>query len=238
MNLHDITMKEFKAGLKKTKTLIIPYGSVEAHGTHLPLSTDTIAIVEALKEATRSVEVFVAPPLHYGYCSSTGDHPGTLNITPETLRRISIDLVRDGASKGMKNFILISGHGGSIHTFAIKEAADRLVSEIKGIKIAALRVYEVLGKDAEKIAETPGDAHAGEIETSLMLHLYPELVKGVSPKGKPKLPKHFYVGDRLKQWPGAVNGDPSKATREKGEAYFNEMVRGIVGLVKEMEGLK
>ncbi len=238
MKLHDITMKEFKAGLKRKKTLIVPYGSVEAHGTHLPLSTDTIAMVEAVNEAAKVVDVFVAPPVHYGYSTSTGDHPGTLNITPETLRRISIDLVRDGAAKGIKNFILISGHGGSIHTFAIKEAADRVVSEIKGIKIAALRVYEILGKDAEKIAETPGDAHAGEIETSLMLYLRPELVKGVSPKGRPNLPKHIYVGERLKHWPGAVNGDPSKATREKGKAYFNEMVKGIVGLVKDMEKLK
>lgn len=71
-----------------------------------------------------------------------------------------------------------------------------------------------------------------------MLYLRPELVKGVSPKGRPNLPKHIYVGERLKHWPGAVNGDPSKATREKGKAYFNEMVKGIVGLVKDMEKLK
>lgn len=55
MKLHDITMKEFKAGLKRKKTLIVPYGSVEAHGTHLPLSTDTIAMVEAVNEAAKVV---------------------------------------------------------------------------------------------------------------------------------------------------------------------------------------
>jgi creatinine amidohydrolase len=237
MNIHDMTMKEFKDELKKTKTLIVPYGTIEAHGTHLPLSTDTIAMVRACEEAAKKRPVFVAPPIHYGVCTSTGQHPGTLSITPETLRRLTIDIVRDAAKKGLKNFILISGHGGGIHTFAMKEAGEIIKAEIKGIEVAALTIYEIIGAEAAEIAESEGDSHAGELETSLMLFLNPELVKGRSKKERPKFKRPFITDDKLKYWPGAVNGDPKLATSEKGERFFKVMVEKTAELVREIEKL-
>jgi creatinine amidohydrolase len=237
MNIHDMTMKEFKDGLKKTKTLIVPYGTIEAHGTHLPLSTDTIAMVRACEEAAKKRPVFVAPPVHYGVCTSSGQHPGTLSITPETLRRLTIDIVRDAAKKGLKKFILISGHGGGIHTFAMKEAGEIIKAEIKGIEVAALTIYEIIGKEAEEIAESEGDSHAGELETSLMLFLNPELVKGRSKKERPKFKRPFIAADKLKYWPGAVNGDPKLATSEKGERFFKVMVEKTAELIREIEKL-
>ncbi len=237
MHLHDITMKEFKSGLKKTRTLIVPYGTIEAHGTHLPLSTDTIAIVKVCEEVAKRLPVFVAPPLHYGVCTSSGQHPGSLSITPETLRRLTIDIVRDGAKKGLKNFILISGHGGGIHTFAMKEAGEILKAEISGIQLAALTIYEIIGKEAAEIAECEGDSHAGELETSLLLYLNPELVKGRSKKERPKFKRPFIATDKLKYWPGAVNGDPELATVDKGERFFKVMVEKTAELVKEIERL-
>jgi len=131
MLIENITMKEFKDGLKKTDTVIVPYGTVEAHGTHLPLSTDTIIIREAVKKAAEKIDVFIAPPIHYGVCTSTSDHPGTIGISPETVRRITSDIVRDLRKKGLKRFILISGHGGSIHVSAMKEAAEALTTEFR-----------------------------------------------------------------------------------------------------------
>ena len=237
MQLHDMTMKEFKDGLKKTRTLIVPYGTIEAHGTHLPLSTDTIAMVRVCEEVGKKLPVFVAPPIHYGVCTSSGQHPGTLSITPETLRRLTMDIVRDAEKKGLKNFILISGHGGGIHTFAMKEAGEILKAEIPGIEIAALTIYEIIGKEAGEIAESDGDSHAGELETSLMLYLTPELVKGRSKKEKPKFKRPFIASDKLKHWPGAVNGDPKLATIEKGERFFSVMVDKTVELVKAIEKL-
>lgn len=237
MQLHDMTMKEFKNGLKKTRTLIVPYGTIEAHGTHLPLSTDTIAMVRVCEEVEKKLPVFIAPPLHYGVCTSSGQHPGTLSITPETLRRITIDIVRDAAKKGLKNFILISGHGGGIHTFAMKEAGEIVKAELPGIEVAALTIYEIIGKEAAEIAESEGDSHAGELETSLMLYLTPELVKGRSKKERPKFKRPFIASDKLKYWPGAVNGDPKLATREKGERFFSVMVDKTVELVRAIEKL-
>jgi creatinine amidohydrolase len=238
MILTDITMRDFKRGLKKTKTLIVPYGSVEAHGTHLPLATDTIVIWEAAKRAASKVPVFVAPPVHYGVCTSTGDHPGTVTITPETLRRITFDIVRDCHLKGLRNFILISGHGGGLHVSAMKEAAEVLTRELKGVRIAALSIYDILPPEAAGLAETRNDSHAGELETSLILYLSAGLVKGRSKEEYPAFPKPIVARDKVKYWPGAVWGDPKKASIRKGERLFNLMVKSIEGLVKRIERVR
>ena len=81
MILSDLTMTEFEAGLRQTRVAVLPVGSVEEHGRHLPLSTDTLQVSEVAERASQRVPVFVCPPLHYGYCRSTRDHPGTLSIT-------------------------------------------------------------------------------------------------------------------------------------------------------------
>ncbi len=235
MMLEHITMSEFKKAIKRHKTLICPFGTVEAHGTHLPLYTDTLIINEVARKASETVPVFVAPCIPFGVCTSTGAHPGTLGITPGTLRRLAYDIVRDGVKKGFKNIILISGHGGSLHVSALKEAGEGLVSEIKGINIAALSIYEVLGKDADNIRETKVDSHAGEIETSLVLFLAPMLVKGRAGEEYPEFPKPVMARDKVRFWPGAVWGNPGKATKEKGERMFNLMVQGLVGLVRKIE---
>lgn len=240
MLIGEVTMSEFERSLKKTRTLIIPFGTVEAHGTHLPLNTDTLIIREVVRKASERVNAYMAPPIQYGVCTSTSLHPGTIGITPETLRRLVTDIVSDAFKKGLRNFVLISGHGGSLHVSAIKEAAESLVSGngLKGIKIAALSIYEVLGKEAGEIAETKNDSHAGEMETSLVLHLAPRLVKGRAKEEYPRLPKPILVSDKLKYWKGAVWGNPGKASAEKGERLFNLMVKSVEDLVERLEKIR
>lgn len=235
MQIEEITMEEFRKGLKKTKTLIIPYGTVEEHGRHLPLSTDTIIAVEVLRLVEESRKVFIAPPVHYGVCTTTRLHPGTISITPETLRRITLDMVRDSFQKGIKNFILISGHGGGLHMNALKEVAEILVEELKGLRIAVVSPYELLWKELSGIAETENDSHAGEIETSVMLALRPELVKGRSKEEYPSFPKPMVVKDKLKYWPGGVWGNPEKASREKGEQVIALILEKITDIIDMIE---
>lgn len=235
MLLSEITMKGFKEGLERTSTLIVPYGTVEAHGTHLPLSTDTIIINEVARRVANEVDVFVAPPVEYGVCTSTGPHPGTIALTPSTLRRITTDIIRDGFSKGLRRFILVSGHGGGQHVAAMKEAAERCVGELDGASAAALAIYEILPEEARKIGVTQNDSHAGELETSLILYLKPGLVKGRDKEQYPSFPRPVIVKDKLKYWPGAVWGDPEKASKEKGVRLFNVMVESLVALVKQID---
>lgn len=238
MLLENITMAEFKKHLKKTQTIIFPFGTVEEHGNHLPLNTDTLIIYETLKRVIQKKKVFLAPPLYYGVCTSTAQHPGTIGITPETLRRLVYDLVRDAYRKGLRNFFLVTGHGGGLHSSAMKEAAEILVEELKGIKTAVLCPYDILRKELSDIAETPNDSHAGEIETSLVLYLAHELVKGRSREEYPKFPKPFVVKDKLEYWRGGVWGNPSKADRDKGKKVVDLIVKKIIEIIEFAEKKK
>lgn len=233
-----MTMKGFRKALRRTKTLAVPYGTVEAHGDHLPLNTDTLVMTRVLERASEEVEMFVAPPLHYGVCTSTGQHPGTIGVTPSTLRAMTRDLVRDSFEKGLRNFLLISGHGGGLHVGAMKEAGEELTQELDGVRIAACSIYDVLGLEAFSIADTENDSHAGEMETSLVLHLAPGLVKGRSPEEYPELPKPVIARDKTRYWKNAVWGDPGKATEDKGRRFFEAMAAKVVELVKRLEKVK
>lgn len=233
--LENITMSEFKKHLKQTKSIVFPFGTVEEHGSHLPLNTDALIINEVLKRAARREKFFLAPLTYYGVCTTTRDHPGTIGITPETLRLLARDLVTEAYRKGLRNFLLISGHGGSQHMAALKEASEILVEKLEGIRIAAFSPYELLWKELAQVAETPNDSHAGELETSMVLFLAPGLVKGRAPEEYPRIPKPFSVRDKVRHWPGGVWGDPGKASVEKGEKAVELMVDSISALLGTLE---
>jgi creatinine amidohydrolase len=181
---------------------------------------------------------FLAPVVQYGVCTTTKDHPGTISISPETLRRLSSDLVTDAYKKGLRNFLLISGHGGSLHMSALKETAEELIERLENIRIAVLSPYDVLWKELSEVAETPNDSHAGELETSIMLYLAPELVKGRSPEEYPAIPKPFIVKAKTKYWPGGVWGNPQKASAEKGGKAIDLIVNKIIEIIERIEKIK
>ncbi|MBI5015537.1 MAG: creatininase family protein [Deltaproteobacteria bacterium] len=236
MNLAELTMAEFEAGLARTRTAIVPFGSVEEHGLHLPLGTDTFQIVEVARRAALEVPVFVAPPLHYGYCRSTRDHPGTLSLSPETVRRVAFDVGESLYRHGVRGLILASGHAGGLHMSALEEAGERLVEAFAESEVAVVCEYRWAQEEGlAGVVETGDDGHAGEIETSRILALDRALVKGTSPEEYPRLPRPFVARHKRPCWPGGVWGDPGKATPEKGEVLFTRCVARMVALVREME---
>ncbi len=235
MILEEMTMEEFSAGLSKTRTLAVPYGTLEAHGRHLPLDTDTLVICRVLEEAAKKRDFFIAPPLHYGVCTSTGQHPGSIGVTPPTLRRITADIAADAYRRGFRRILLISGHAGGAHMAAIKESAEVLAATLEGLTIAALSIYDAVWGDLERIAETENDSHAGEMETSMILHLAPHLVKGRSEEEYPRFKGPIINPDKVAQWPGAVWGDPGRATAEKGRELFDCMVGAVIEIIAKME---
>ena len=234
--LENITMNEFRRYLRQTKTIVFPFGTIEEHGSHLPLNTDALIIVEVLKRVAHRKKFFLAPLMYYGVCTTTRDHPGTISITPETLRLLARDLVTEAYRKGLRNFLLISGHGGSLHMADLKEASEILVETLEGIRIAAFTPYELLWRELSQVAETPNDSHAGELESSMVLALAPELVKGRAPEEYPRIPKPFSVRDKVRYWPGGVWGNPEKATVGKGERAVELMVNSIAALLGTLEG--
>jgi creatinine amidohydrolase len=134
--LETITMNDFKKYLKQTKTIVFPFGTIEEHGSHLPLNTDAFIIEEALMSVAAKRKFFLAPLMYYGVCTTTKKHPGTISISAETLRRFAYDLVMDAYKKGLRNILVISGHGGSLHMSALKETAEILIEQLKGVRIA------------------------------------------------------------------------------------------------------
>ena len=237
MILEEMTMTEFEKGLKKTKTVIIPVGTVEEHGPHLPLSTDTLQAMELAKRVAQRMNVFIAPPLHYGFCRSTRCHPGTISVSTGALRAMVRDIVRSLHLQGLRSFVILSGHAGSIHMAALNEVGEELLDEIQEISIAVLSGMDLF-PDKGELVETEGDSHAGEVETSMMLSIRPELVKGRAAKEYPAFPRPILVRDKRKYWPGGVWGDPSKASRDKGEKMILLAVDKVIDLIKKMESYK
>jgi creatinine amidohydrolase len=228
-------MDDFASGLEKTRTVIIPFGSTEEHGPHLPLGADTIHVYEVCKEAAKQISVFVAPPLFYGVCRSTRNHPGTVGIRPSTLRAITADLVSDLYRQGLRHFLIISGHASGLQISCLIEVGEELLQSYPDIRLAVLSLLD-LGMPAwQEVITTKDDSHAGEVETSIMLHLRPHLVGEARPRERPHFPEHLLVRDKLRYWPGGVWGDASYASEGKGRKLFDLSVAGLVRLIKDLD---
>ena len=144
------------------------------------------------------------------------------------------DIVMSLHLLGLRFFMMLSGHAGELHMAALNEVGEELLEEIPGISIAVLSEMDLF-LDKGVLVETEDDIHAGEIETSMMLYIRPELVKGRASKEYPTFPKPILVRDKRKYWPGGVWGDPSKASRDKGEKMINLAVNKVVDLIKKLE---
>lgn len=238
MILEEMTTDEVAAGLKKTQTVIIPYGVLEAHGPHLPLSTDTIQAYDAAKRAAKLTPVFVAAPVPYGICRSLAGHPGTIGITADTVRGLTRDIVQAMYDTGWRNFILYSGHASALQMVALEEASEALLRTCPQANIALVLEYDVLKSRTAGIVETPGDMHAGEIETSRIMTARPDLVRTdrLPEESYRKSTKPMLVRDVVRYWPSSVEGAPRKASIEKGEMLGQIAAEYLVDLVKHLNG--
>jgi mycofactocin system creatininase family protein len=199
--------------------LVVPLGATEQHGPHLPLGTDTI-VASALAASVR--DAVIAPALPYG---SSGEHagfPGTLSIGQAALRLVLVELVRSSSSS-FARVLFVSAHGGNAEPLA-----------------AAVR--ELRSEGREVWAWSPrweGDAHAGRIETSLMLALAPELVGSTRDAGNVTplvalMPQLRAEGVRAVS-PNGVLGDPSGASAGEGRSLLDaatEDLRAFVGQIR------
>jgi creatinine amidohydrolase len=235
MILEELTMPAFIEGLTKTRTIIVPFGVVEEHGKHLPLGTDTIHAYELSKETSKHRPLFVAPPVWYGLCRSTSQHAGTIIISGDTLRRLTVELVTSLYNQGLRNFVLLSGHAGGTHMAALTDAGEAILSNLEKSQVAVLSILDLIAEIPDGIVETENDSHAGEAETSLMLYLRPAHIDGTSPEEYPSFPTPILARDKKRFWPGGVWGDPSKASLEKGKTLLQKEVEVLLRLVNRIE---
>lgn len=235
MIVSDMTTNEFESGLNSSQTVIVPFGSVEAHGRHLPLSTDTFEAYQVAVKVSQQIPIFVAPPIHYGNCRSTSNHAGTISITTSTLKSLFIDIVTSLRGHGMQKFIALTGHAGGAHCMALQDAGEELIAQFDNITIAVLTEFQLARTSCKEIIATDGDAHAGEIETSRMLYSHPHLVKGSSLEEYPSFPPGLIVRDKKKFWPGSVWGNPEKASAAKGLRIEEAVVSALITFIGQME---
>jgi creatinine amidohydrolase len=234
----DLRMPEFEDLRRTVRTVVIPVGSLEEHGPHLPLGTDTFHAIEVARRLNRLHQVVIAPPLFYGLCRSTSEHPGTVSISGDSLRALLIDLGQEFYRQGFQCLALVSGHAGATHMAALVEAGEALLKELPQARIAVVNLLdllrEVLGQ-RPTLLHTEGDAHAGEVETALMLASYPHLVQGTAPAERPSFPKYVLVRDKRRYWPGGVWGDPAKATAAQGEEILQAQAERLAQVITCLE---
>jgi len=235
MQIDQLTMPEFAAGLSASKTVLIPVGATEEHGPHLPLGSDTFQAEDVCRRLAEQRPLFVAPAIPYGVCRSSGDHPGTLSLTTATLKALITDLVRSLYRQGLRNVVVLSGHAGGTHNAALLDAGESLLQELPELRIAIAAEHALVWRAHDGLVETPGDSHAGEIETSRMLATRPHLVKGSAPAERPAFPPFILVRDKRRCWPGGVDGNPAAASADKGRQLEALVVAALGRLVDELE---
>ena len=156
---------------------VLPIGSFEQHGPHLPLSTDTVIADYLASEICKNCKAtFLLPSIRLGCSSEHLGFAGTISLTPRTMRNLIIDISRSLIRSGLKRLFIINGHGGN------KATIDAALAEVKQI-IPEMRIYSFTTLDIakQKFAEIRKSkqglvGHADEIETSMMLAIAPESV--------------------------------------------------------------
>ena len=219
--LANLTSPEVAAG--GARVLLIPVGSLEQHGPHLPLDTDTrIAVALARALADRRADAVVAPAIAIG---SSGEHEGfagTLSIGTDALAMVLVEVVR--SNRDLAHVVFVNGHGGNLE--ALQRATTQLGAE--GHSVMAFSP-SVRG----------GDAHAGGTETSLLLHLAPSAVRfelaeaGATEPLADLLPTLRSGGVRAVAENGVL-GDPTTASAAEGAELFGLLVDDLAARVADL----
>ncbi|MFN8445986.1 MAG: creatininase family protein [Caldilineaceae bacterium] len=239
-----LTWAEMNDAIAMQKVVILPTGSTEQHGRHLPLDVDVFLAESVCLEAGRRApeQILVLPPISYGLNLHHIDFPGTIHIEPEVFINFCLNITKSVAYHGFKKILLVNGHGSN--TPLIDLVARKTVLETDSI-CGALGYFPLAMEAFNQVKDTAVMAHADEFETSLYLHLAPERVqmdkagKGDDVMGKYVSSDSVYsnpvrFNDYWGRWTNlGVHGDATTATAEKGKAIFEGAVSGLIEVVKE-----
>ena len=219
----------------RPKVVLLPLGSVEAHGPHLPLSTDTIISEElakraALELARNDVSAQILPTIDYVVTDYSRDFPGTISITKKSFQSLLQDVARSLASQGIDTMCVINSHLEPEHIRAINEFASTC-------KDLTVLFPDKTKKPWATLLTTEfkrGACHAGSYETSLVLASRPELVKEEHKTLRPNeknlaaLMREGVKTFREAGAPEAYFGDPASATAQEGEQTYTILTRMVV----------
>jgi len=224
---------------------VLPWGATEAHNYHLPYATDNI---QCDYIAARSAEiaweggakVIVLPTVPFGVNTGQVDIPLCLNMNPTTQLALLMDLVQVLTTHDIDKLVILNGHGGNNFKAMIRE----LSVHYPEVFICSANWYQA--SDQSTIFHEPGD-HAGEMETSCIMHIAPDWVLDLSEAGSGAA-KQFRMEGLKKGWVTAQRawtqvtedtgvGNPSQATAEKGKRYLEESAKEIAKFFIQLESL-
>ena len=240
----EMTWTDYDDKVRNQKPVVIlPVGSLEQHGPHTPLATDTLIPTAISKSVAERIGGLVAPPISYGYKSQPrtggGNHfPGTTSLDGETLIRLARDIICEFARHGVRKMIVMDSHYEN-EMFLI-EGIDLALRDLKAqgvddMKIVKVRYFEFTSDETLEAVFPDGFPgwpleHAGVMTTSVLLHLHPELVRMDRVPNHP--PLHYPTYDVFPSDPdrsssSGVLASAMGATAEKGALLFSEYVDKI-----------
>ena len=223
------------------EVVILPWGATEAHNYHLPYGTDNYQCEYVAAEAARlaweqGAKVVVLPAIPFGVNTGQLDITLDMNLNPSTQLAILRDVVRVLARQGIPKLVVLNGHGGNDFRQLLRE----LQAEFPSVFLSTATLFRIV--DRSQFFSAPGD-HADEMETSMMLHLAPDLVRPLSEAG-PGTAKQFRIR-ALREWAWAQrdwsqvtadtgSGDPAAATAEKGAAFLRAIIEQVSQFLVEL----
>jgi len=252
--LPHMTWPETEAALKKTDMVIIPVGSIEQHGKHLPLGTDTYSAIEVSKLIAQETDILVAPAVFAGLSKHHMEFPGSITLSPQTFEAVVFETALSLIKHGFKKFLFYNGHGGN--TTSVKNVIQKINQTTS---VTAVFLNEIPVPPDPNTKNIPFDWHAGEVETSSMLYLTHCLVD-MTKAEKPVLTLPPIVHKAMEiNLDGVMNanlfrpkdtgklassremsnngvftsGDPKNATTERGKKRAERFVKAAVKFIEE-----
>ena len=230
---------------------IVPIGSMEQHGPHLPIGMDTAvaqALAEAaLKELAGKVGHILLPVIPIGQSPEHMDYPGTISFSAETFLGVLKDICASLAHHGFKKILFVNGHGGNISMLGAVSFDVRLEYDVH---VFMFNVWSILPPVAEEIINRQGnktDLHGGELETSMVMHLDPTLVhmEWAVDEENPKFAHGKLInltGPVTMNWsslhdiaPSGISGQASFGTPEKGEVIVSYLTNILSQTIEEID---
>lgn len=231
-------------GVKKEKytVAVLPWGATEAHNYHLPYATDNIQAESVSIESAKiawynNAKVVVLPTIPFGVNTGQLDVSLCINMNPSTQLAVLKDIMDVLQRQNIQKLVIVNSHGGNNFKQIIRE----LSVDYPDVFVCSLNWWQV--ENGANYFDEPGD-HAGELETSIMMHLKPELVLPLDRAGKGEA-KNFKIQGLKDGWVSAQRkwtsvtedtgvGNPKLATKEKGEKFFKVVTEKIASFFEEL----
>lgn len=244
MLVEQMTWEEYRAEVSR-RIVILPVGSLEQHGPHLPLNVDVMIPTSLAKMVCEELHAMVLPPIAYGYKSQSGGQlfPGTTSLDGTTLINLTLDILRETYRHGGRRFLVLNGHyeNGAFLT----EAVELFVREVDDARVVILSWWDQVSDEMvdELFAEAgfPGweMEHAAITETALMQYFAPELVREdkIIDDQTERMPTYstFPPPDDIIPKSGVLY-KATYASREKGEKLAKQVVGTIVQIARQELG--